>query len=67
MAADWAHSKWFFLLGSVVLLYKAVTGIVTGRTTFYADYTRSDDAYMYWLIVLLSAGLGIVALVFWVK
>jgi hypothetical protein len=59
-ATTLADHNWIVLIAAAVLLFSAVQGITTGRTTlFYRTVTRSEDPTLYWPAVAGSAILGI--------
>lgn len=53
---------WIILLAAAYLLFSAMQGLATGKTTlFYRTVARSEDGYLFWFAVVIPAVLGIAA------
>ena len=57
------RSKWIVLFVAIVLLFNVVRGLTTGSALLsYRTVTQSEDGYLFWTAVCVSAVLGVAAL-----
>ena len=61
--SDLFHSKWFLLLASAALLFNAWQGLTKAKCyLIYRELKRSENGYLFWYAVGLSATAGVLGL-----